>query len=206
MDAPNPYLLIVEGNDERHVIEKLLNRHGIESPRFEIEPKGGFTELHKSIYNEVNAPGRRVLGIVADANDEPRQRWQSISSKLKEASCDVPAKPSAGGAVFSGPHDIRVGVWLMPDNQQPGELENFVADLIPGSDLIWPMAQRFIDDIPPSLRRFPPQKLKRAHVHAWLATREKPRPMGLAITAGDLQHDAPISARFVQWVQNLFGH
>ena len=204
MDVPDPNLLIVEGSDEKHVIEKLLNRHGLEIG-FKVDPKDGFAELRKSIYNEVNAPGRRALGIVADANDEPDQRWRSIHDKLKEASCDVPARPSEGGTVFSGPRDIRVGVWLMPDNNQPGELENFVADLIPENDPVWPMAQRFIDDIPPDLRLFRPQKLKRAHVHAWLSTREKPRPMGLAIKAGDLRHEAPIAARFVQWIRNLFG-
>lgn len=204
MDAPPPHLLIVEGNDERHVVEKLLDRHGIEPLGLRIEPKGGFPELHQSIYNEVNASGRRTLGIIADANDRPNQRWQSISDKLKEASCAVPASISGGGAIFSGPRDIRIGVWLMPDNDRPGELEDFFADLIPSDDLLWPMAKRYIDEIPEKLRPFPPQKLTRAHVHAWLATREKPRPMGISITAGDLRHDAGIASQFVQWIQNLF--
>ena len=202
MDAPPPHLLIVEGNDERHVIEKLLNRHDLDAP--EIDPKGGFSELHKSIYNEVNASGRRTLGIIADANDRPDQRWQSISNKLKEASCAAPDSLSEGGVIVSGPRDIRVGVWLMPDNQRSGELEDFVADLIPEDDQIWSMARAFIDGIPEALRLFPPQKLLRAQVHAWLATRRKPRPMGLAIEAGDLKHDAPVARTFLNWFQNLF--
>ena len=204
MSAPPPHLLIVEGNDDRHVVEKLLIRHGRESLGFEIEPKDGFTELRESIYNEVNAPGRRTLGIIADANDQPDRRWQSISDKLKEASCLVPASIPEGGAIFSGPRDIRVGVWLMPDNQRSGELEDFVADLIPEDDQIWSMAKRYIDRIPEELRLFRPQKLLRAQVHAWLATRKKPRPMGLAIEAGDLKHDAPVALTFASWLQNLF--
>lgn len=203
MDAPPPHLLIVEGNDERHVIEKLLDRHGVEPLGFEIEPKGGFEKLHQSIYNEVNASGRRTLGIIADANDEPNQRWQSISDQLKGASCAVPASLSGGGVIFSGPRDIRIGVWLMPDNDRPGELEDFFADLIPSDDPLWPMAKRYIDEIPKKLRPFR-QKLTRAYVHAWLATREKPRPMGLAIKAGDLRHDAAVATEFVQWIENLF--
>ncbi len=202
MNAPPPHLLIVEGNDERHVIGKLLSRHGVGTP--EIDPKGGFSELHKSIYNEVNASGRRTLGIVADANDQPDQRWQSISDKLKEASCAVPDSLSRDGVIVSGPRDIRVGVWLMPDNQRPGELEDFVADLIPEDDPIWSMAQGFIDGIPEELRLFRPQKLLRAQVHAWLATRKKPRPMGLAIEAGDLKPDAAVALTFLNWFQNLF--
>lgn len=204
MDAPPPQLLIVEGSDERHVVEKLLQSHGIK-PSFALVPKGGFPQLRDSIYNEVNAPGRRTLGIMADANDEPGQRWQSLSDQLTGASCVVPASLSEDGAIFSGPREVRVGVWLMPDNSRSGELEDFVADLIPAGDPIWPRAKRYIDDIPADLRPFRPQKLTRAHVHAWLATREAPRPMGLAIKAGDLRHDAPVATKLVQWIQNLFG-
>lgn len=205
MDSPPPKLLVVEGYDEVHVIQKLLDRHGLGPLGFEIEPKGGFPELRDSIYNEVNASGRKTLGIVADANDEPSQRWQSISDQLREASCAVPASVSEGGAIFAGPRDIQIGVWLMPDNERSGELEDFVADLIPTDDPIWPRAKRYIDDIPDDLRRFRPQKLTRAYVHAWLATRKAPRPMGLAIKAGDLRHDAEIAFQFVQWLQKLFG-
>lgn len=204
MDAPPPHLLIVEGNDERHVIEKLLDRHGVDPLGFDIEPKGGFEKLRRSLYNEVNASGRRTLGIIADANDQPDQRWQSISDQLKGASCAVPASLSGGGAIFSGPRGIRVGVWLMPDNDRPGELENFFADLIPDDDCLWSMAKRYIDEIPENRRLFTSQKLTRAYVHAWLATRERPRPMGLAIKAGDLRHDAAVATQFVQWIQNLF--
>lgn len=204
MVVPAPQLLVVEGNDERHVIENLLQRHGL-TQSFTIDPKGGFSELHQSIYNEVNAPRRRSLGILADANDHPDRRWQSISDKLKEAACNVPNRPAAEGSIFAGPRGVRVGVWLMPDNARPGELENFVAGMIPTTDPIWPRAQSFINDIPADLRPFRPQKLVRAHVHAWLATRATPRPMGLAIAAGDLLYDGPIATKFVAWLQNLFG-
>lgn len=142
---------------------------------------------------------------MADANDEPSQRWQSISDQLREAACEVPAGISGDGAIFSGPRDLRVGIWLMPDNDRSGELEDFVADLIPDDDPLWPMAKRYIDEIPADLRPFRPQKLTRAYVHAWLATREAPRPMGLAIRAGDLRHDAPIAAKLLRWIQDMFG-
>ena len=204
MDSPNPQMLIVEGNDERHVIEKLLQRHDLPWS-FDIDPKGGFEELRQSIYSEVNAPKRQALGILADANDCVDRRWQSLSDRLGEAGCHLPAGPVMEGAIFDGPRDIRVGVWLMPDNRHSGELEDFVADMIPTTDPIWPRAQSYIDDIPNDLRQFRPGKLTRAYVHAWLATREVPRPMGLAITAGDLRYDAPVAKKFVGWLRNLFG-
>ena len=201
--TPSPELLLVEGRDERHVVSKLLDRHRLQ-PSFEIAPKDGFEELRQSIYNEVNAPRRRVLGILADGNDHPDRRWQSISDQLRDADCKVPKDRCRTGTVFPGPRGTRVGVWLMPDNQRRGELEDFVAEMIPGGDPTWPRAKRYIDDIPGEERKFRPNKLTRAYVHAWLAAREDPRPMGIAITAGDLLHDAPIAASFVGWLRELF--
>ena len=201
--TPRSRLLLVEGNDELHVVNKLLNRHRVE-PSFEIEIKGGFDELHSSIYNEVNAPQRCVLGILVDANDHPERRWQSISDQLRNADCEVPEERSDTGTIFAGPRGTRVGVWFMPDNQRQGELEDFIADMIPGGDPTWPRAHRYIDDIPHEEREFPPGKVTRAYVHAWLATRRDPRPMGLAITAGDLLHDTPVAASFVDWLRRLF--
>ncbi len=196
-------LLLVEGTDDEHVITKLLARHGLEKS-FEIQEKGGFEELHASIYNEVQASGRRILGIVADANDQPVNRWKSISDKLKEANCEVPSDPGVDGSVFPGPREIRVGVWLMPDNQRPGELEDLVADMIPEEDGPWPRAQDYIDQIPEQERKFKPRKVTRAYVHAWLAAQERPRPMGSAITARDLVHDAPPAQSMVHWLRVLF--
>ena len=92
----------------------------------------------------------------------------------------------------------------MPDNQCVGELENFVCDMIPANDPILPRAQRYIDDIPAKDRKFKDAKLTRAHVHAWLATREKPRPMGTAITAGDLDCNVRLASSFVNWLRKLF--
>ena len=136
MDNPGKErLLLVEGVDDEHVITKLLERHGLPKS-FHIEEKGGYEELRASIYNEVQAPQRRVLGIVADANDYPSRRWKSISDRLKEADCAVPSDLAAAGNVFAGPRRTRVGVWLMPNNKNRGELEDFVADMIPPDDAV----------------------------------------------------------------------
>ena len=201
--TPSSELLLVEGRDEWHIVSKLLDRHRLQ-PSFEIASKDGFEELRQSIYNEVNASKRRVLGILADGNDHPDRRWQSISDQLRDADCEVPEDLCRTGTVFPGPRGTRIGVWLMPDNQRRGELEDFVAEMIPGGDPTWPRARRYIDDIPGKERKFRPNKLTRAYVHAWLATREDPRPMGIAIRAGDLRHDAPIAASFVGWLRELF--
>ena len=161
MAVPPSSMLLVEGRDDKFVVKHLLERHGFEPP-FAIAPKDGFSALLKSIYGEVSVSGRSVLGILADANDNIDSRWQSISHQLKRADCQVPNNLNPAGNVFSGPRGISVGVWLMPNNQRSGELENFVHDMIPANDPILPRARRYVDEIPEENRKFTDAKLARA--------------------------------------------
>lgn len=98
----------------------------------------------------------------------------------------------------------RIGVWLMPDNRSPGELENFVAEMIPVGDPVWPLSQDYIDGIPREHRKFADGKTLRAKIHAWLAAREDPRQMGLAIRAHDLEIGGGLCTRFAAWLDGLF--
>ena len=91
----------------------------------------------------------------------------------------------------------------MPNNEAPGEIEDFVAGMIPESDPVWPRSQAYVDGIPVTDRKFR-GKILRAKVHSWLATREEPRMMGAAIGARDLNCDAPDAVRLVDWLRRLF--
>ena len=93
----------------------------------------------------------------------------------------------------------------MPDYHTKGQLEDFIQELIPGGDAVWPLAAAYIDDIPAAARRFTQRKTQRAKIHAWLAARAEPRKMGLAIQAGDLDADAQPAIHFMDWLQRLFG-
>jgi len=201
--TPNLQVLLVEGHDDKKVVEHLLRCKDLNYP-FKIENTGGFSDLRKSIPAHIKRSGVKAVGILADANSDLRSRWQSISDQLKKAHCQSPNCPAIGGRVFSGPSDCRIGVWLMPDNQVKGELEDFVYGLIPCNDPVLPRAKDYIDSIPDKDRKFKDKKLVRAYTHAWLAAREKPRPMGLAIKAGDLDKDATGAAQFVDWLRELF--
>ena len=98
----------------------------------------------------------------------------------------------------------RVGIWLMPDNQSPGEIEDFVAAMIPDGDPVRPLAERYIDGIPEADRKFAEGKIPRAKIHAWLAAREDPRRMGAAIGAGDLDTEVTLCQSFAAWLRRLF--
>ena len=92
----------------------------------------------------------------------------------------------------------------MPDNASGGELEDFVVRMIPDEDQVWPLSQNYIEKIPKEDRKFSEKKKLRAQLHAWLAAREDPRKMGLAIRAGDLKVNGNLSTKFLIWLTKLF--
>ena len=205
-DAP-PRVLLVEGRDDERVVSGLRRRIGA-TPDFGVIDKNGINNLLGSLEGEINAPGRTVVGIMADANDSPSNRWRAVRDRLARLRVDVPADPDPSGTIIEGNSSEgrpRVGVWLMPDNQLPGEIEDFVAAMIPKDDPVWPRSEAYINGIPERHRKFTTGKVRRAEVHAWLATLARPRQMGTAIRAEDLNVDVLVCRTFVDWLRRLFG-
>ena len=194
-------VLLVEGQDDKHVVRQLRLRSGA-MPSFDIKHKGGIDELLKSIGPEIKVSGRKAVGILVDANDNPGNRWKAIRRRLQKQGFQPPASPHPTGTILSG--RPRIGIWLCPDNERPGELEDFVEAMIPQGDSVWPRSQAYIDDIPESVRRFREDKALKAKLYAWLATRETPQRMGTAIQAQELDIDGALAMRFADWLRQLF--
>ena len=128
--GPTPSrVLLVEGVDDKHVARHVWQR--IEGqPDFCIKEKRGVVQLLDSIDTEIQTSGLQAMGILVDANEDVAARWNAVKDRLAPAKVDLPDSPVPSGTIIDGrPHDgiPRVGVWLMPDNTSPGELENFVA-------------------------------------------------------------------------------
>ena len=201
MPAVPERVLLVEGPDDEHVVSHLCARQP-NMPEFKIKQKGGINELANAIEGEIKVSGRQSVGVLVDANADPSARWQSITDRLRAAGVNAPARMRAEGSVILG--QPRVGIWLMPNNQNPGEIEDFVHTLIPNDDPVWPLATQYIDGIPPEYRRFTDAKVSRAKIHAWLAAREEPRLMGAAIGTGELSADRTLALNLINWLRALF--
>ena len=207
-----PRILLVEGQDDKHVTRHIVTRIGLNigiDSDLDIRVTTSVESLTDSIPSTIDAPGREVVGILTDANDHPDRRWQSITERLRKSNgfrdTSLPTRPAPAGTIIQGGlRRPRVGIWLMPDNRSPGELEDFVAKMIPSKDTVWPLAQNYIDGIPAADRKFAEGKIPRAKVHAWLAARESPRQMGTAIRACDLDTKVALCQSFADWLWRLF--
>ena len=184
----NSKVLLVEGSEDLHFVNHIVQRAELDIS-FCVDAKNGLQNLYKSIAPELDAHNRVAVGIILDANDNPKDRWNRTLTKLKDKGIDLPEFPCLTGTLVEGVEGKpRVGVWLMPNNclEVGGELEDFVQKMIPAGDPVLPLARKYIDDIPCAARKFSSPKLNKAVIHAWLAARKKPGLIGLAITNEDL--------------------
>ncbi len=145
--AEPPRILLVEGQDDKHVVLQLhMCQHHQAMPTFGILDKEGFPNLLKSIVPEIKVSGRQVVGILVDANDDMRTRWKELTNRLRRVDIQSPQFPNPDGTIIES--QPRIGIWIMPDNSSAGELEDFVVRMIPDEDQVWPLSQRYIEKIP----------------------------------------------------------
>lgn len=198
--------LLVEGQNDRHVISALCEQHNVVET-FSIFVCDGIDKLLAGIPVRLKQSGFQTLGIVLDADQELQARWDSVCNRLKkEGYHSLPQQPEPHGSIITLVGKPKVGIWIMPDNQVPGMLENFVAHLIPANDGLSNKANRILDEIETAnLHRYIANYRPKAFIHTWLAWQETPgRPMGQAITSRVLQSDSQLAVVFVNWLNRLF--
>lgn len=216
------YLLLVEADDDQHVVGKLLQHYqvpylvdrgqldSVQTDTIVIRKQGGVDNLLASLPSVLKGQSDlERLGIVVDADTDIEHRWSSLRQILiKAGGQSVPLKPEPNGTIIIVDQEYRtltVGVWLMPNNTLPGMLEHFVKFLIPPNDTLIEKAHRCIESIPPHERHFPPAHYPKAEIHTWLAWQEVPgRPLGQAITRRYLDANAPQAQQLIDWVRQLF--
>jgi hypothetical protein len=214
----HPRLLLVEGDDDAHAIRNLLVQRDI-SAAFLPEAGSGHVVAIKqvesvddfppSVRKELKVgPDLSALGVVADADQSAENEWRSIWNAL-HAHGERPRVPELKLNGWVGPvptfeHDeISAGMWIMPDNQSEGALEEFAMELVPEDDDLWDYSDQVIGNLPE--RRFSAKDEGKARIHTWLAWQETPRePIGRALTQDVLNPEADLAERFVEWIRRLF--
>jgi hypothetical protein len=202
-------ILLVEGKDDQHVLVHLSSNRG--GPRFdEVLPHEGDTKLLDAIPVRLKAAGdEAIVGIVMDADTDLDARWQSLRDRLvKLGYAVVPASPVADGTIVERPEGEflpRVGIWIMPDNQTRGILEDFLQFLVPTGSKLFGHEKTSVATIPEGERRFSQLAEPKALIHAWLAWQEEPgKAMGTAITARYLDPNVAQVDVLVSWLNRLF--
>lgn len=202
-------ILLVEGSDDEFVLKHLCGNRGV--PRLDdVKSHGGVERLLDSFPVRLKASeDGDVVGVVIDADTDLSARWQSLRNRLIGVGYQgVPENPAPDGTIFDPPADAllpRVGVWIMPDNQTKGILEDFLRFLVPAESRLLQHVLTSVAAIPEGERRFTQLAEPKAIIHTWLAWQAEPgKPLGTAITARYLDPDVAQVDVLVAWLNRLF--
>lgn len=203
--TPNPKRLLVEGVNDKHVLWALLQHHQVPES-FEVRDKAGYENLRDTLDVELLGSGTQCIGILVDTDTNIINRWTSLRNVLIQSGYEnLPTIPDPQGTIIQQLGKPNVGVWLMPNNQLPGMLEDFVQMLVPDEDTLWSRAELAVEQIPVEERLFPAQHEIKAKIHTWLAWQHQPgTPMGQAITNRYLSADTPQALLLIDWLRRLF--
>jgi len=131
--APNQ--LLVEGKTSEMFFRELIAHERL-ADRIDVRSFGSIQKEHLQTYLEVFSQKPdfknkvRSLGIVRDAEEGTAEdAFRSVSSALTDAHLEAPP------ALFSfSQGEIKTGIFILPDNNSSGMLENLVLDAATESD------------------------------------------------------------------------
>jgi hypothetical protein len=195
--------LILEGQNDKHVIANLLEVMAIPDPvdyttkeafwndflkveRFE----GGKTEALKMFKRALKEETHNI-GLIVDADDSVTNTWQSIRNILIQSRFsepNLPNMPSVNGTIINQEGKPTVGIWIMPDNIRPTPdqpdshfyLEHFYEDLITSNDSLLSKAEISTQEVSNLINheeynaRFKNVHFQKAKIHTWLAWIDEP--------------------------------
>ncbi len=132
--------LFVEGPDDGAVVnafvEKLTGNKLGRHPYLvrTMDAGGGIQWALREFDSYVDAaPDGARVGVIVDRDGvEGRQdNWPAVSARLSRLGVSD-ADPCASGHIVQG----RFGIWMWPDNITGGDLEDFVAGIVPQSPIL----------------------------------------------------------------------
>lgn len=212
MIDPHDVRLLVEGADDGHFAKHFLRN----VLQYQLDVKqngiiacgdsGRLLERFDAIQKET---GFTTIGLIADADSNPANRWRAIRSRAgtdEGGSFFLPEEPSPGGTIVTWSKGRRLGVWLMPKPGAAGNMESFLRELLSPHDpqpALWARAVHAVSDLPMP-RLFADKDRGKAELRTWLAWQKEPgASFGLALSQGAFNLEHPLALQFRRWLASL---
>ncbi len=174
----------------------------------EIKEQGGIKELLKRSNFKAHAKttGLKALGIILDADNEFESRWASVRELCRLVDPHFPGELPVDGLVHITPDNLRLGVWIMPDNRSSGMLETFLrSDASLARTPLWDLAIRSCQEAGRLEGSFKEVHLPKAEIHTILAWIDPPgKRLQEAIRDRVMDTKGDLSRSFAAWMINLF--
>jgi hypothetical protein len=93
----------------------------------------------------------------------------------------------------------------MPNNRDPGALEDFVGALIRPAEVLWEYSRDVVAHAPETPSRFAAHDRAKAHLYTWLALQSDPGlRLQRAAERGKLDSSAPPALALLHWLERLY--
>ena len=197
--------LLVEGLDDKHVIYALAKQYNLKK-NFEVKNCEGIDKLFEKIPVYLKKSGIKAIGIVIDADTDLNKQTKKMKNILNNNGFGSSVNINKQGLIIQRLDKVKIGVWIMPNNETEGMLEDFIKFLVPEDDKLSPFIDSTLDKIESKgIVKFKKIHKSKAFIHTWLAWQKKPGvPMGTAITSRFLDPNVPECKYFIKWLKNLF--
>ena len=212
--------LILEGN-EGYVLSEILELSNASLPlgypsteeyvKNFLKSVKGISNVKRTLIQQIKDTEVTNVGIIVDANSKgSKARFNSIKNILEQHLPEVvnwnfTAAPEAGWIADVAP-DFRIGLWVMPNNQDNGYFEHFLMELVDPADESLKSALQMLEDVAQSgHQRFTDLRAQKALLALYLAIQEEPgMSPTTALRKGLLNHQHPLAQRFVSWYEQTF--
>lgn len=205
--------LLVEGNDDEHVVLALRKKFEIKE-NFDIVNCGSIDKLLIEIPTRLKESDIETLGIIVDADSNLVARYNELKRIFEKANIKLPENLHQNGliinkddVIINSTGKLTIGIWIMPNNNLNGMIEDFITFLIPNEDELLPIIKQNLETIEnKQLNKYKEIHKSKAIIHSWLAIQETPgTPMGHSITRKYLTTEKEICSIFIDWLGELFG-
>lgn len=201
-----PHVLLTEGVNDCHLIASLCNYFKVPTDIFGLYRCDSDDKVLRRLSALLGGSiEMKTIGVVLDA-DAPGlvEKWAALTYRLEAEGYSVPGKPSKCGTIMSLAQRPTVGIWLMPDNDVDGMLEDFCLRLAPPAAIEY--AQKCVADAKESgFSSFGDTHFSKAAIHTFLSWQDEPgMPMGQAVTRKALDPTYPLATQFHSFLRSLF--
>jgi hypothetical protein len=191
--------LLVDGKDAVWFLSEFLDELGITD--IQLQNYGGNDELGGFLKQFCKASGFwemvESLGIVRDAETDPKSAFQSVGSALLAAGLSVPSRP-----IEITDSQPRTSVFIMPDSESNGMLETILLRSVEDDPAMYCVGE-YLKCIENQLQVVPRQ-MEKARLQVFLASRERvPRMLGIAASQNVWPWDSPVFENIKDFLNNL---
>jgi hypothetical protein len=213
------HVLLVEGYGDRDFFEQVCKQLPLNPVvkvatskdfQFGKNTKEDVFKLLPGLLKRIEARELERLAIVVDADKaEHGSGYDKTIARFIQIFADYDfalAESKTNGLLFKHADELAdIGVWIMPNNQDEGILEDFIKECVAETEQ--PLFDHAIDVVEnlPEPKKFAKHHYSKAEIATWLAW-QKPPGHGFYYTVSDnlLNTDHPLFQEMQEWLDAVF--